>query len=171
MSTEAALAEFGVASEVGRLRKVLVHRPDLCLERLTPSNAKDLLFDDVLWVRKAKEQHDVFSEKLRDRGVEVFFLRDLLSETLTLNDEARRAAIDQVVTEMTVGATLVGEVRAYLLEMDPDQLTTHLIGDLAQREMDGLDLSGSLAARAQEHSSFILPPLPNSDEGVAAATV
>ncbi len=155
-------AVFGVASEVGRLRKVLVHRPDLSLERLTPSNAQDLLFDDVLWVRKAREQHDVFVDHLRDRGVEVYLLRDLLSETLTLNEQARGAAVGQVVTEMTVGVSLVDEIRAYLLEMEPDQLATHLIGGLAQREVQGLDLSCSLTARAEEHADFILPPLPNS---------
>ena len=155
-------APFGVASEVGRLRKVLVHRPDLSLQRLTPSNAKQLLFDDVLWVRKAREQHDVFVDHLRDRGVEVYLLRDLLSETLTLNEQARQAAVGQVVTEMTVGVSLVDEIRAYLLEMDPDRLATHLIGGLAQGEMEGLDLSRSLTARAGEQASFILPPLPNS---------
>ena len=155
-------AVFGVASEVGRLRKVLVHRPDLSLERLTPSNAREFLFDDVLWVRKAREQHDVFVDHLRDRGVEVYLLRDLLSETLTLNDQARRAAVERVVTEMTVGVSLVDEVRAYLLEMDPDQLATHLIGGLAQREVQGLDLGRSLTALAGHHGGFILPPLPNS---------
>ncbi len=153
---------FGVDSEVGRLRKVLVHRPDLSLQRLTPSNAQELLFDDVLWVRRAREQHDVFVDHLRERGVEVYLLRDLLSETLTLNEQARQAAVERVVTEMTVGVSLVDEIRAYLLEMDPDQLATHLIGGLAQREVEGLDLGRSLTARAGEHAAFILPPLPNS---------
>ena len=155
-------AAFGVASEVGRLRKVLVHRPDLSLQRLTPSNARDLLFDDVLWVRKAREQHDVFVDHLRERGVEVYLLRDLLSETLTLNPQARQAAVEQVVTALTVGVSLVDEIRAYLLEMDPDTLATHLIGGLTHREVEGLDLGSSLTARAEEHTPFILPPLPNS---------
>ena len=78
------MSGFFVGSEVGRLRKVLVHRPGLSLQRLTPSNAAQLLFDDVLWVRKAGEQHDAFVELLRDRGVEVFLLKDLLAETLRL---------------------------------------------------------------------------------------
>lgn len=155
-------AAFGVSSEVGQLRKVLVHRPDLSLERLTPSNVRDLLFDDVLWVRKAREQHDVFVDHLRDRGVEVYLLRDLLSETLVLNEDARRSVVERVVTEMTVGASLVNEMRAYLLEMDPDDLATHLIGGLALNEVEGLDLGGSLTARAGHHGDFILPPLPNS---------
>ena len=153
---------YYVGSEIGRLKKVLVHRPDLSLQRLTPSNVRDLLFDDVLWVRRAREQHDVFVDHLRDRGVEVYLLRDLLSETLTLSEEARRGVVQHVVTEWTVGASLRDEIRAYLLEMNPDDLATYLIGGLERSEMEGLDLSGSLMARAGPDTSFVLPPLPNS---------
>ena len=135
---------FHVGSEVGRLRKVLVHRPDLSLQRLTPSNVRDLLFDDVLWVRRAREQHDVFVDHLRGRGVEVYLLRDLLSETLTSSQEARQEIVKHVVTERTVGASLRDEIQAYLLEMRPDDLATHLIGGLERSEMEGLDLTGSL---------------------------
>ncbi len=153
---------FYVGSEVGQLRKVLVHRPDLSLQRLTPSNVRDLLFDDVLWVRRAREQHDVFVDHLRNRGVEVYLLRDLLSETLTLSLEARQEIVEHVVTVRTVGASLRDEIRAYLLEMNPDDLATHLIGGLEWSEMEGLDLSGSLMARAGLDTTFVLPPLPNS---------
>ena len=141
---------------------MLVHRPDLSLQRLTPSNVRELLFDDVLWVRRAQEQHDVFVDHLRDRGVEVYLLRDLLSETLTLSEEARQEIVEHVVTERTVGASLCDEIRAYLLEMNPDDLATHLIGGLEWTEMEGLDLSSSLLARAGPDTSFVLPPLPNS---------
>ncbi len=153
---------FYVGSEVGRLRKVLVHRPGLSIERLTPSNVRELLFDDVMWVRRAREQHDVFVDHLRDRGVEVYLLRDLLSETLTSSEEARQEMVDHVVTERTVGASLRDEIRAYLLEMNPDDLATHLIGGLEWTEMEGLDVSRSLMARAGPDTSFVLPPLPNS---------
>ena len=153
---------FYVGSEVGRLRKVLVHRPDLSLQRLTPTNVRELLFDDVLWVRRAREQHDVFVDHLRDRGVEVYLLRDLLSETLTSSEEARQEIVGHVVTERTVGTSLRDEIRAYLLEMDPDDLATHLIGGLEWTEMEGLDLSRSLMARTGPDTSFVLPPLPNS---------
>ena len=151
-----------MGSEVGRLRKVLVHRPDLSLQRLTPSNVRELLFDDVMWVRRAREQHDVFVDHLRDRGVEVYLLRDLLSETLTSDEEARQDIVEHVVTERTVGASLRDEIRAYLLEMNPDDLATHLIGGLEWTEMEGLDLSRSLTALAGPDTSFVLPPLPNS---------
>ena len=61
---------FGVHSEVGKLRKVMVHRPELSLQRLTPTNHDDLLFDDVLWVERAQFEHDRFVEKMRERGVD-----------------------------------------------------------------------------------------------------
>jgi arginine deiminase len=153
---------FYVGSEVGRLRKVLVHRPDRSLERLTPSNAQDLLFDGVPWVRRAREQHDIFVDHLRDRGVEVYLLQDLLSETLALSDKARREIVQNVVTEWTVGPVLRDEIRAYLLELSPGDLASHLIGGLERSEVEGLDLNGSLAARSASAPAFVLPPLPNS---------
>ena len=73
---------LGVHSEVGKLRKVMVHRPGLEHTRLTPSNAEELLFDDVLWVKQAKEEHDVFAETLRERGVEVFYAEELFAQAL-----------------------------------------------------------------------------------------
>ena len=81
---------FGVHSEVGRLRKVMVHRPELSLQRLTPTNHDDLLFDDVLWVERAQYEHDQFVAKMRERDVEVFLLQDLLGEALAASDEGRQ---------------------------------------------------------------------------------
>ena len=83
------MTTFGVHSEVGRLRKVMVHRPELSLQRLTPSSHDDLLFDDVLWVERAQYEHDQFVARMRERDVEVFLLRDLLGETLAASDEGR----------------------------------------------------------------------------------
>jgi arginine deiminase len=85
---------FGVHSEVGRLRKVMVHRPELSLQRLTPSTHDELLFDDVLWVERAQYEHDQFVARLRERGVEVFLLRDLLAEALAASDEGRRRLVE-----------------------------------------------------------------------------
>ena len=73
---------FSVNSEVGKLRKVMVHRPGLEHTRLTPGNAEDLLFDDVLWVKQAKNEHMAFCEAMRDRGVEVFEVETLLTDVL-----------------------------------------------------------------------------------------
>src|SRR6188472_1587538 len=160
------MTTFGVHSEVGRLRQVMVHRPDLSLKRLTPSNHDDLLFDDVLWVERAQYEHDQFVARMRERGVEVFLLQDLLAEALDASQEARERLIQLVASEYTVGLSLVDEIRAGLAEMKPAQLATHVIGGLTVAE-SGLDLgeyrSRSLPAAAlDDESMFVLPPLPNS---------
>jgi arginine deiminase len=157
---------FGVHSEVGKLRKVMVHRPELSLQRLTPSTHDELLFDDVLWVERAQYEHDQFVARMRERGVEVFVLRDLLAEALAATDEGRRRLIELAASEYTVGLSLVDEVRAILWSMKPDQLAKHLIGGLTVAE-SGLDLGKfkelSLPAAAlDDMSAFVLPPLPNT---------
>jgi arginine deiminase len=161
------MTDFFVGSEIGRLRKVMVRRPDLELRRLTPSNHDELLFDDVLWVRKARQQHDAFVDQMRDRGVEVYYLGELLAEALE-NDEAHKLVVELVATEYTVGVGAVNEIRSALLEMKPQNLATHLIGGLTKGELrsEGVDIDGlnrhSLLASASEDSTFVLLPLPNS---------
>ena len=157
---------FGVHSEVGTLRKVMVHRPDLSLRRLTPANHDDLLFDDVLWVERAQYEHDQFVARMRERGVEVFVLQDLLAEALAASHEARGRIIELAASEYTVGISLVDEVRAVLAGFTPAQLATHLIGGLTVAET-GMDIaalraSSVEAAALQDPATFVLPPLPNS---------
>jgi arginine deiminase len=160
------MAGLGVYSEVGTLRRVLVHRPGLCMERLTPANREDFLFDDVVWVERAQVEHDAFTDVLRSRGVEVFYLQDLLAETLASSDDARRHSVERVVSSYTVGLSLVADLRAYLLELDAAALASVLVSGLLVSEVDGLDLSTlrrhSLGAVLSEPGSFVLPPLPNT---------
>jgi arginine deiminase len=160
------MQQFGVYSEVGKLRKVIVHRPDLSLKRLTPSNHDDLLFDDVLWVERAQWEHDQFVAAMRSRGVEVFYLLDLLGEALAASDEGRRRLIELVASEYTVGWSLVEEVRELLWNMNPAVLAKHLVGGLTVGEMD-IDIEQlrkvSLGAAALDDPGyFVLPPVPNS---------
>jgi arginine deiminase len=157
---------FGVHSEVGTLRKVMVHRPDLSLQRLTPSNHDELLFDDVLWVERAQYEHDRFVAAMRERGVEVFYLQDLLAEALAADEAARRRAVELAASEFTVGISLVDELRSVLSGLKPDALAAHLVGGLTVAE-SGIDLgrlrrSSLPAAALGDGSAFVLPPLPNS---------
>jgi arginine deiminase len=145
---------------------VMVHRPELSLKRLTPATHDNLLFDDVLWVERAQYEHDQFVARMRERGVEVFLLKNLLAEALGASDEARHKLIELVASAYTVGLSLVEEVRSALVAMKPDQLATHLIGGLTVAE-SGLDVdryrSQSLPAAAlDDDSMFVLPPLPNT---------
>ncbi len=93
---------FHVDSETGRLRRVIVHRPGLELKRLTPTNKDELLFDDVLWVRRALEEHDAFAGTLRELGVEVHLFGDLLAEALDV-PAARALVLDRVFDEKEYG--------------------------------------------------------------------
>src|SRR6185369_16948758 len=111
------MTTFGVHSEVGTLRKVMVHRPELSMQRLTPTNHDDLLFDDVLWVERAQYEHDQFVSKMEERGVEVYLLQTLLAEALDASEEGRRKLIELAASEYTVGLSLVDEVRATLTDL------------------------------------------------------
>jgi arginine deiminase len=162
--------EFGVNSEVGKLRKVIVHRPELSLKRLTPTNHDELLFDDVLWVERAQWEHDQFVKAMRDRGIDVYYHVDLLGEALEASEEARRNVIEMVASDYTVGWSLVDEVRDFLMKMKPQVLAKHLVGGLTVGEMEtgGFDLakfsqiSLGAAAVVDDLGYFVIPPVPNS---------
>jgi arginine deiminase len=143
-----------------------VHRPGKALERLTPENREYLLFDDLVWVERAQAEHDAFTSLLRDRGVEVLDVGDLLAETIASSPEACDAVIGAAVSSFTVGLSLVADLRAYLAEMPAAQLAEALISGLLVSELDGLDQATlcrhSLGAVLAGPDEFVLPPLPNS---------
>ena len=91
------MPKFGVFSEVGKLKKVMVHRPDLSLRRLTPDNHDSLLFDDVLWVDRAQKEHDAFTEVMWSRGIEVYYYADLLAEALAASPAARARLVNRPI--------------------------------------------------------------------------
>jgi arginine deiminase len=161
------MTEYGVHSEAGKLRKVIVHRPDLSLKRLTPSNHDELLFDDMLWVERAQWEHDQFVKVMRDRGVEVYYFETLLCETLAASAEARTALTHRIASEYTVGWSLLDEVREFLDSLTPEELARHLIGGLTRAEVTGMDWDamGEISLWSTAHDrpgAFILPPLPNT---------
>ena len=160
------MQEFGVFSEVGKLRKVIVHRPDLSLQRLTPANREELLFDEVLWVERAQWEHDQFTGVMRERGVEVYYVQDLLTEALAASRVGRAQVIDAVASDFTVGFELMGEVRELLSRMPADVLAEHLIGGLTLAELDPdwarFQKVSLIAAATQDGDVFVLPPLPNT---------
>src|SRR5436853_7777555 len=104
---------FGVHSEIGTLRTVMVCRPGLAHKRLTPGNRADLLFDDVLWVQEAQKDHYDFVLKMQERGVEVLELHDLLADTLE-DPTARTWVLDRRITPNDVGLATAPVLRAWL---------------------------------------------------------
>ncbi len=152
---------FTVQSEVGTLRQAIVHRPDLELKRLTPANKDDFLFDDVLWVKRAKQEHDAFCETLREQGVQVHMFEDLLHQTVLLPD-AKAHLLERVFDERVFGPMAVDALRNSFDAMDDQLLTRHLIGGISKSEvLERVLEPKSLAFRAMQPDDFVLPPLPN----------
>ncbi|MET9226183.1 arginine deiminase [Lentzea sp. NPDC003310] len=150
----------GVHSEVGVLRQVVVHRPGLELSRLTPRNCDELLFDDVLWASKAREEHDYFSAVLRDWGITVHHTGTLLAETLAL-PEARAFVLDRVCTPELLGPTLAAPVREFAEKVDAPQLAELLVGGMTRADLSPLGVH-SLRWNTLGLDDFVLAPLPNT---------
>ena len=152
-------APHGVASEVGRLRTVMLHRPGAELQRLTPRNSADLLFDGLPWVARAQEEHDGFAQALRDRGVEVLYLTELLVQTLDV-PEAREAVVQSAVSPTVVGPSLASVLRAWLLDLPSDELAGVLSAGLTHAELPSHGPDG-VVARLAGPGEFVVRPLPN----------
>lgn len=154
---------YGVHSEVGTLRKVLVCAPGLAHRRLTPTNCDDLLFDDVLWVQNAQRDHFDFMAKMREQDVEVVELHNLLAETMDLPD-AKAWLLDRKIVANEVGLGLVDETRAFLDGLPTRELAEFLIGGLATDDLPD-DFRTPYLALAREHAGvrdYLMPPLPNT---------
>ncbi len=147
-----------VDSEVGRLRTVLLHRPGAELARLTPRNNDSLLFDGIPWVSRAQEEHDAFAAALRDRGVEVLYLGELLAETLAVA-EARAELTETVLADRRLGDTLRDSVGRYLADQDPRRLAEVLMAGLAHEELK--PGPGGLVYEMMNRLDFVIDPLPN----------
>lgn len=147
-----------VGSEIGQLRSVLLHRPNLSLQRLTPSNCQDLLFDDVLSVEKAGEEHDIFANTLREQGVEVLLLTDLLSETLD-NTQARDWLLSTQISDYRLGPAFASDVRAWLADLPHRELARRLTGGVTYGEIPGH--IKNMVTDTHSATDFIMKPLPN----------
>ena len=161
---------FSVQSEAGQLRQVIVHRPGLELSRLTPRNVGELLFDDVLWAKKAKEEHDAFAETLREKGVRVHYFGQLLGETLEL-PEGRAFVLDRLCTPEMLGPNLITPLRKLFDDLDGPALAGFLVGGVLKADLHpagahslkwDIELLASALFRAGQATWVIAVELPAS---------
>jgi arginine deiminase len=157
MSTVSAPV-LGANSEVGTLRTVIVHRPDLAHERLSPTNCHELLFDDVVWVRRARQEHDAFVDLMRERGVEVLLFHDLLAETLD-HEDAREWVLARRLRPEETTVMFSDDLKAWMNEMTGEELATRLTGGVTVRELPA-DIA-SVIKDAMRPTDFVIAPLPN----------
>ncbi|MCA3554477.1 arginine deiminase [Aestuariivirga sp.] len=153
------MRQVGVHSEIGKLRTVMVCRPGLAHKRLTPSNCKELLFDDVIWVQQAQVDHYDFVRKMEERGGEVLEFHDMLTAALEDRD-GREWVLDRRITYNQVGVTMRDDLRGWLDSMPAARLAEHLIGGIARSELP-FEAEG-LVGRYLEPSDFVIPPVPNT---------
>ncbi|NYI03168.1 arginine deiminase [Allostreptomyces psammosilenae] len=152
---------LAVRSETGRLRQVILHRPDLELKRLTPRNRTELLFDDVLWVARAQEEHDGFAEVLRGFGVQVHLFTDLLRTVLD-QQAARALVLDRVFDTKEYGILATDQLRAVFEAMSSAELVRHLVGGMTKREyLERAPEPVSVRFHVERPDDFLLAPLPN----------
>lgn len=154
--------KFGVYSEIGKLRRVLVCAPDLAMSRLTPKNCDELLFDEVPWVEQAGRDHADFVAKMEGRGIEVLELHKLLQEAMAV-EGAKDWLFDRIVTPSTVGLCLVDSVRSLLEGFDEAKLAQHLLGGLSVRELPEEDRPEvtTLIQSSIGENEYLIDPVPN----------
>ena len=157
MPEDTTTATPGVATEVGRLRTVMLHRPGNELRRLTPRNNDALLFDGLPWVDRAQDEHDAFAAALREHGVEVLYLSELLAQTLA-DPGARAAAVDRTLTGTRLGDSLRAYLEGFLADHDAGQLAEVLTAGLAVAE---IGRTNSLVTALSGPEDFVIDPLPN----------
>ncbi|HQQ10087.1 MAG TPA: arginine deiminase [Synergistales bacterium] len=152
---------FSISSEVGKLKRVMLHRPGKELERLTIDNKDELLLDDIPWVEEAQKEHDAFAELLRDNGVEVVYFRNCLSHVLR-EESVRDPLLDEVLALEAIDIPLVSALKAVMMEVSPSDLAEMLIAGLTKMEaMEILPPCSSLVLRAMGDRDFLIRPLPN----------
>jgi arginine deiminase len=137
---------------------VIVHRPDLAHERLSPTNSHELLFDDVIWVRRARQEHDAFVDLMRERGVEVLLFHQLLAETLE-QPEAREWVLTRRLRPEETTVMFAQDLTDWMMEMSGDELATRLVGGVTARELP--DKVASVVKNAMRPTDFVIAPLPN----------
>ena len=152
--------QVGVSSEIGRLRSVMVHRPGLEISRITPDNKEALLFDDLLWLERAQEEHDRFVSMMRDRDIEVLYFEELLTESLERAD-VRNELIEAVFTPAQCGPRVASRLGAALRDAPTQQLVDVLIGGVLERELEAWGVDHLFADLVADRFHYVLRPLPN----------
>ena len=157
------MAGVNVKSEIKPLKKVLLHRPGKELLNLTPNTLEELLFDDIPFLKVAQAEHDAFAQALRDNGVEVVYLENLMAEVLDANPALREQFLKQFIEEAGIRTERYQKI---LFDYLNDNYKTNI--DLVLKCMEGVNLtelhtdkSNSLVDLVSESSKMVIAPMPN----------
>ena len=154
---------LNIESEIGKLKKVLVHRPGRELERIVPDSLKELLFEDIPWLKRMQEEHDAFAAILKRRGAEVYYVEDLLKDILK-KTSVREKLINEVIDQNpSSGNYIDGFLSEYLMSLNSEDLGEALIAGVLQKELNHMERHRVLTdyLKGPEPYAFYLNPLPN----------
>lgn len=153
---------INVKSEIGPLKRVMLHRPGEELLNLTPDTLEQLLFDDIPYLEEAQREHDAFADTLRSEGVEVVYLEDLMAEVLDANPRLKPAFIDQIIDEAQVRSERYRMLlREYLSSIESSkELVLRTMAGVNRQELGGAPKS-SLADMVDAGGGLYIPPMPN----------
>ena len=153
---------IGVTSEIGKLKKVLLHRPGGEIEHLTPNYLSRLLFDDIPFLDRAQIEHDAFSKVLKDNGTEVVYLSELTAQAICTDAKVRRAFIEDFLTEAGTGALRRRkELFRFLMNIeDPHELVLQTMEGIAESELSKSN-RGPLTRLVNDTDGFVVEPIPN----------
>ena len=150
-------------SEIGRLKKVMLHRPGKELENLMPEYLERLLFDDIPYLKVAQAEHDAFAQCLRDNGAEVVYLRDLVEETIAPL-ELRQELTEQFLDEAGLENHRIREIlRDYFASMERGELVDAMMAGVRKSDVRGFEtgkLADYLSFRSDDYP-FLIDPMPN----------
>lgn len=159
------MSSIHVTSEIGKLKKVLLHRPGNELLNLTPDTLSDLLFDDIPYLAEAQREHDMFAKALIENGVEVVYLEDLVAEVIGSNERIRDKFIRQFIIESGIH-TIKYQILTYnFLDKikDPKKLVLQTMEGIQIKDFPfrKREVEKTLVDLVDEPEKFIAAPMPN----------
>ncbi|MFA7573720.1 MAG: arginine deiminase [Lutispora sp.] len=161
MSDDINRGFLNVTSEIGKLKAVLLHKPGKELERLTPEYLRQLLFDDIPWLKQMRIEHDEFADVLRKRGTQVLYVEDLLAETLK-NKEIKESFIHDLLKQCKIDNPELHQILFENLDnRNPEELVEVAIGGLQKKEIEVADREYSLTDYVDAQYPLYINPLPN----------
>jgi arginine deiminase len=151
---------INVWSEIGPLRRVMLHRPGEELLNLMPEHLERLLFDDIPYLRLAQEEHDRFAELLREQGVEVVYLEDLTAEALSQEEVRRQFILDYLRDAGIRGEKRTGRMLEYFLNFSTKNMVLKMMAGVRKSEIYGYGRK-NLTDYLEEDYPFVIDPMPN----------
>jgi len=150
-----------VFSEIGKLKTVLLHRPGKELENLTPDLLERLLFDDIPYLKVAQEEHDAFAKTLRDEGVEVLYIKNMVVQSLEHHPEVKSNFINQFIEESNIKSKSIKEsIYEFLDALDLNKMVETMIEGIRTHDIN-YDHRSSIMDMLENEYPFFTDPMPN----------